>query len=115
MTPEQIAWWWCCQAYQTRLSLIDALGLFNGSPFTTPREIFDIMLELHGFDEGTAIYNWWWNTFQVSVVEVEIDGVPIEFVFFNAEFWVAMNGFAIAVGFDCPEPCYILKFALEHM
>lgn len=115
MTPEQIAWWWCCQADDTRSSLIGALILYSADPFTTPRAALDALLLINGFISGQARYDWWVNTFQVSFEETEVEGVPVTFVVWDATFWTAMASFVVTTGTACPEPCYILKFALEHM
>lgn len=115
MTPQQIAWWWCCQSDDTRSALMAAFTLFTSNPFATPRSVFDEVLELNGFTNPSPQYDLWIATFQVSFEEITVDGEPAEFVRFNVEFWVALAGFAVAVGFPCPEPCTILKFALDHM
>jgi hypothetical protein len=115
MTPEQIHDWWCCQDDEKRASLVDATGMFVGNPFTTPRAIFDVMLDLHGFPTGSRVYDLWVATFQVAFVGVEVDGVEVEFVEFFPDFWTAMVEFSIVEGFPCPEPCYVLKFARSHI
>jgi len=115
MTPEEIHDWWCCQADEKRASLVDATGLFIGNPFTTLRESLDTMLELHGFPNPSPQYDLWLATFGVTFIEVEVDGVDVQFVVFQTRFWTAMVEFAVVEGFPCAEPCYVLKFALSHI
>jgi len=114
MTPEQIAWWWCCQADATRSSLVGALILYASDPMTTLRATLDALLLINGYINPSPLYELWVSTFQVSFEEVEVEGVPTEFVIFDVTFWTAMAAFAVDTGTACDEPCYILKFALEH-
>lgn len=115
MTVEQIAWWWCCQANDTKNSLLGILMLWQTSPFATLKAAFDDVLELFGISDSPERYEWWVNTFQVSFETIIVDDVDVEIVIFNLEFWTNFNLFIVAAGATCAEPCYILKFALHHL
>lgn len=115
MTPEEIAWWWCCQPENTRNSLIAVLALRTSFPEGTVKTAFDTIMGLYGYEVDSPQYNLWVTTFQVFFAEIEIDGVFIDGVGFDVTFWDAMTTFVLLTGTACDDPCYILKFALDHI
>ncbi len=115
MTPDEIALWWCCQTGEKRSAIIGVLVLYASDPFTTLRIAVDAVLNINGFFVGAADYNLWLTTFQVQFVVDPTGMTGLEYAVFDPTFWTSMAAFFVIPGTACPEPCYILKFALSHI
>lgn len=115
MTPADIAWWWCCLSDAQRSTLQALYTLYLLTPPATLRTAYDAVLLAGYYPRDTPQYDYFSSEFQISFETVVIEGVDVDVAIFDTTFWVAFDLFARGVGFDCPEPCYILKFALEHL
>lgn len=115
MTPEQIAWWWCCIRSEDRYALAAIAAFFVAAPLETPRAAVDAILILAGYTVGEAPYNVFIATYQLSFEEVIVEELPVEMTVFDVAFWIPQSVFLATYDTTCPEPCYILKFAQDHL
>lgn len=115
MTPDQIALWWCCLSDNKRAAVEAVFDIWLLGLDITPLVLVDTVLAANGFPVGGAAYLLFIPTFQMEVVEVSIDGLPVDLVVFSDFFYTALLDFRDETGFACDQRCYILRFALSHL
>jgi len=106
--------WWCCMSEAKRGAVVGIFDIWLLGLDVTPRALVDAVLTANGFTSDKPSYDLFYATFQLGVVGIEIDGVEVDVIVWDDIFETSLLDYRDETGFDCDEPCYVLKFALQH-
>ncbi len=102
------ALWWCCLRNEERAALTLLLPFAADDGIGIAGAAFTVILTTSGIPAGSVYDVFFRDDYQFLFVPIEIDGVSVDWVFFNTVFWLILQIFAGTSEFSCPmkiRPC----------